>query len=82
MPFSLLFVSEGFPYALFDPSDPVLPYQGPLNVDSWSRWLQNHPDQNFTKSISAILRTGAKIGYRGPTLYYRNTNHQLARSAP
>ena len=51
-------------------------------MDGWSRWLKNHPDRNFAKSISAILRTGAKIGYRGPTLHHRNTNHQSARSAP
>ena len=82
MPSSLLFISEGFPYALFDPSDPVLPYQGPLKIDGWSHWLDSHPDQNFTKSISAILRTGAKIGYRGPTLCHRHTNHQSARTAP
>ena len=82
MPSSLLFISEGFPYPLFDPADPDLAYQGPLRVDGWSCWLKNHPDQNFAKSISAILRAGAKIGYRGPPIQHRNPNHQSARSAP
>ena len=82
MPSSLIFISEGFPYALSDPADPDLAYQGPLRVDGWSCWLRNHPDQNFAKAISAILRTGAKIGYRGPQIQHRNQNHQSARSAP
>ena len=43
--------------------------------------MRNHPDQNFAKSISGILLSGAKIGYRGPPLNYRNPNHQSARSA-
>ena len=82
MPSSLIFISEGFPYDLFDASDPDLPYQGPLKVDGWSHWLRDHPDQKFAKSISAILRVGVKIGYRGPTLHHRNENHHSARSAP
>ena len=82
MPSSLVFISEGFPYALFDPSDPDLAYQGPLRVDGWSHWLINHPDRKFAKSISAILRKGAKIGYRGPPLHHRSQNHQSARTAP
>ena len=82
MPSSLIFISEGFPYPLFDPADPDLAYQGPLRVDGWSCWLNNHPDQIFAKSISAILRAGAKIGYRGPQIQHRNLNHQSARSAP
>ena len=44
--------------------------------------MRNHPDQNFAKSISAILRAGTKIGYRGPQIQHRNPNHQSARSAP
>ena len=51
-------------------------------MDGWSRWLRNHPDQKFAKSISAILKSGAKLGYQGPPLNHRNTNHQSARSAP
>ena len=47
MPSSLVFISEGFPYALFDPADPDLGPEGPLRVDGWSHWLRNHPDRNF-----------------------------------
>ena len=75
-------MSEGFPCALFDPSDPPLSYQTPLHSDGWSHWLKNHPDRNFTKSISGILLSGAKIGYCGPPIQHRNQNHQSARSAP
>ena len=82
VPSSLLFISEGFLCALFDPSDPDLAYKGPLRVDGWDYWLRNHPDQIFAKSISAILKSGAKIGYRGPLINHRNTNHQSANSAP
>ena len=82
MPSSLVFISEGFPYALYDPADPPLAYQTPLRVDGWSFWLRSHPDRIFAKSISGILLSGAKIGYRGPQIQHRNTNHQSARSAP
>ena len=53
-----------------------------MRVDGWSHWLKDHPDRNFAKSISAIIRKGAKIGYRGPPLHHRNQNHQSARAAP
>ena len=82
MPSSLVFVSEGFPYALYDPADPPLAYQTPLRQEGWSFWMRSHPDRIFTKSISGILLSGAKIGYRGPPIQHRHTNHQSARSAP
>lgn len=82
MPSSLYFISEGFPYALFDPSDPPLPHQIPLRVEGWSHWLKDHSDRKFDKSISGILLSGAKIGYCGPPIQHRNQNHQSARSAP
>ena len=82
MPSSLVYIAEGFPYTLFDPADPDLPFQGPLRVDGWNKWLKDHPDRVFAKTISAILRKGCKIGYRGPTLAHRNENHQSARSTP
>ena len=44
--------------------------------------MKDHPDQYFAKSISGILLSGAKIGYRGPPIQHRNQNHQSARSAP
>ena len=72
---SLIFISEDFLYALFDPTDPNLGLKGPLRVDSWSYWLRNYPDQNFAKLISGILLSGAKVGYREPPLYHRNQNH-------
>ena len=55
MPSSLVFISEGFPYALYDAADPHLTYQTPLRIDGWRYWLRSHPDQNFTKSIAGIL---------------------------
>lgn len=82
MPWSLQCISEGFPYALYDPLDPDLPYQGPLIVDGWSKWLNDHPDLIFAKTISAILRKGAKIGFRGHIPAHRNQNHLSARQAP
>ena len=82
MPSSLVYVSEGFPYALYDPADPPLAYHTPLRAEGWSFWLRSHPDRNFAKSISGILLSGAKIGYRGPPIQHRHTNHQSARSAP
>lgn len=82
MPTSLLHIAEGFPYALYDPSDPDLVSQGPLRAEGWDRWLKNHPDLTFAKTLSAILRKGAKIGYRGQILYHRNHNHQSALAAP
>ena len=82
MPSSLLYVTEGFPYALYDPSDPDLAYQGPLRGDGWTYWLKDHPDLTFVKTLSAILRKGAKIGYQGPMLHHRNQNHQSARAVP
>lgn len=82
MPSSLLFVSEGFPYPPVDPSDPDLPRQGPLLVEGWESWLKNHPDVTYAKTLTAILRKGAKIGYRGPPLSHRNKNHQSALAAP
>lgn len=44
--------------------------------------MRNHPDRFFAKSISGILLSGAKIGYRGLAIQHRNPNHQSARSAP
>ena len=34
------------------------------------------------KALPAILRKGAKIGYRGPNITHRNTNHHSALDAP
>ena len=82
MPASLIYVAEGFPYPLYDPADPDLPYEGPLRVGGWSYWLRTHPDLIFVNTIAAIIRKGAKIGYRGPMLHHRNQNHQSARTAP
>ncbi len=82
MPNSLLYVSEGFPYALFDPADPDLPYKGPLRVDGWCFWMKNHPDLTFAKTLAAIIRKGAKTGYQGQILYHNHPNHQSARAAP
>ena len=62
--------------------DPDLPYQGPLKVEGWERWLKDHPDHHFAKALSAILRKGAKIGYTGPNITHRNTNHHSALDAP
>ena len=80
--FSLLFISEDFLYAVFNSLDLDLVYKGPLKIDGWSHWLRNYPNRKFAKFISAILRTGAKIGYRGLILLHHNKNHQSARSAP
>ena len=44
--------------------------------------MKNHPDTTYCEAISAILRKGAKIGYRGPPLAHRNTNHPSAVTAP
>ena len=62
--------------------DPDLPYQGPLKVEGWEVWLKDHPDHHFAKALPAILRKGAKIGYRGPKLTHRSTNHHSALAAP
>ena len=62
--------------------DPDLPYQGPLLVEGWEWWMKDHPDHEFAKTLPAILRKGAKIGYRGPNLTHRNTNHHSATEAP
>lgn len=62
--------------------DPDLPYQGPLLVEGWEWWLKDHSDHNFAKTLSAILRKGAKIGYRGPNLTNQNPNHHSALDAP
>ena len=45
-------------------------------------WLKDHPDHLFVKALSAILRKGAKIGYRGPSLTHRGKNHHSALVAP
>ena len=82
MPSSLLYVSEGFSYALFDLLDPDLPYEGPLRVDGWCFWMKTHPDLTFAKTLAAIIRKGAKIGYQGQILYHDHQNHQSARAAP
>ena len=44
--------------------------------------MKNHPDLTFAKTLSAIIRKGAKIGYRGSILHHRNHNHQSALTAP
>lgn len=75
-------MSEGFPYTPFEASDPDLPQQGPLKVEGWEHWLNNHPDTTYTKTLAGILRKGAKIGYQGPPLNHRNKNHFSALSAP
>ena len=62
--------------------DPDLPYQGPLKVEGWKHWMKNHLDHHFAKTLVAILRKGAKIGYRGPNLTHRSTNHHSALEAP
>ena len=62
--------------------DPDLPDQGPLLVEGWEWWLKDHPDHHFTKTIPAILRKGAKIGYRGPILTHNCKNHHSALDAP
>ena len=43
--------------------------------------MKDHPDHYFAKVLSAILRKGAKIGYRGPNITYRSTNHHSALEA-
>ena len=48
---SLLYVTEGFRYALYDPSDPDLAYQGPLRGDGWTYWLEDHPDLTFARGL-------------------------------
>ena len=75
-------MTEGLPYQPYDDTDPDLPYQGPLKVEGWELWLKDHPDHHFTKALPAILRKGAKIGYRGPSLTHRSTNHYSALVAP
>lgn len=82
MPASLCCVTEGLPYQPYDPTDPDLPYQGPLKVEGWELWLKDYPDHHFAKALPAILRKGAKIGYRGPKLAHRSTNHHSALVAP
>ena len=75
MSFLLVFISEGFLYALFDLIDPDLGLEGLLRIDGWNYWLRNYSDQNFAKLISGILLSGAKIGYRGSPLNHRNPNY-------
>ena len=62
--------------------DPDLPYQGPLKLEGWEWWLKEHPDHHFANTLPAIIRKGAKIGYRGPHITHRNTNHHSALEAP
>ena len=62
--------------------DPDLPYQGPLKVEGWEWWLKEHPDHYFANTLPAIIRKGAKIGYRGPHITHRNTNYYSALEAP
>lgn len=75
-------VTEGFPYPLYDATDPDLLQRGPLLIEGWSWWLRNHPDITYVAALTAILRKDAKIGYRGPPLAYRNQNHRSALDAP
>lgn len=75
-------VAEGFPYPLYDAADPDLSQRGPLLIEGWSWWLRNHPDITYVAALTAILRKGAKIGYRGPPLAHRNQNHRSALDSP
>ena len=79
---SLMFISEGFPYMLYDLSDPDLLQPSPLLLDAWELWLQGHPDVTFVNAVLTIIQKGAKIGYQGPSLTHCNKNHFLALSAP
>lgn len=51
-------------------------------VKGWEWWLKDHPDFTYVKTLTAILRKGAKIGYRGPLLDHRSKNHLSALAAP
>ena len=82
MPTSLLYITEGLPYTPYDEADPDLPSQGPLLVKGWEFWLKDHPDIMYAKTISGILRKGAKIGFCGQISHHRSTNHQSALAAP
>ena len=44
--------------------------------------MKKHPDKMFTKTLSGILRKGAKIGHRGDIPFHRNQNHHSALDAP
>ena len=44
--------------------------------------MKDHPDHHFAKTLPAILRKNVKIGYRGPNLTHRSTNHHSALVAP
>ena len=61
--------------------DPDLPYQGPLKVEGWEHWMKNYPDHHFAKALVAILRKGAKIGYKGLNLTHQSINHHSALQA-
>ena len=44
--------------------------------------MKDHPNIVFTITLSAILRKGAKIGYRGLILIYNCKNYYLALDTP
>lgn len=80
VPSSLVHVAEGFPYPLFNPANDDL-YQGPLRVERWEWWMRQHPDITFQKTLSGILRKGAKIGFLGNIAPHRHQNHRSALDA-
>ena len=69
-------------YPLFDPSEPDLAYHGPLRVDAWEFWMNEHPDITLAKTLPAILRKCAKIGHQGHIAPHRHQNHRSALDAP
>ena len=44
--------------------------------------MKKYLDKIFIKTLSGILRKGAKIGYREDILFYRNQNYYLVLDAP
>lgn len=79
---SLLFVTEGLPYALTSEAEQPLPRVGPLDADRWEWWMRSHPDIRFTSAIGQTIRRGVKIGYQGPEQLQLHLPHLSALQAP
>ena len=82
VPWSLVAVSEGFPYRLVSDTEPLLSHPGPLVVERWMFWMRTHPDRCYAKTLAQIVQYGVRIGYEGPVQRLIHQSHPSAAMAP
>lgn len=53
-----------------------------LRPEGWAEWLSHYPDPNFSRTLCAIARYRARVGYEGPDQTIRRPNLSSANDAP